>query len=109
MSSSNAAIGQILLAVSIFGLLHSAFSSYEQLSKMKAASDPVQLPAIDVMAEAVISLVVFTFGAAFWSPELKPNTWAAEMAHRTIDQMNSRPGFARIGHRGRFLPGKGKS
>jgi len=98
--------GGILLCFSILGLLHAAFSSYENLSTLKAAGTPAQLPPIDVMAEAILSLLMFTVGAVLYAPPLKPNTWASEMAHRTIDQMDSRLGFVTFNHRGRFLPGK---
>ncbi|KZP01473.1 hypothetical protein CALVIDRAFT_594187 [Calocera viscosa TUFC12733] len=109
MSTSTTSTGRILLVVSVLGLLHAAFSSYEHLSRLKAAGTPAQLPTVDVMAEAVVSLLIFTIGAALWSPPLKPNTWASEMAHRTIDQMDTRIGFVTFGHRGKFLLGKGKS
>ncbi|KZT56874.1 hypothetical protein CALCODRAFT_300234 [Calocera cornea HHB12733] len=125
MSTSTNTTGRILLAVAVIGLLHSAFSSYEcsctrkhrrlhsyrysDSSKLKAAGAPAQFPTIDVIAEAMLSLLTFIVGAALWTPPLKPNTWASEMAHRTIDQMDTRIGFVTFGHRGKYLPGKGKS
>lgn len=49
------------------------------------------------------SFVLLSIGIALTASPLKPITWQAELRRHTIDQSDSRLGFANIHHRGTLL------
>jgi len=94
-------LGKILLVLASIIVLHAAFSTYEHLSHLKALGKPEgSLPA-DIVFEALIALVVGVLGASLNAPPLKDITWQSEMKKRSIDEMDSRLGFASFVNRGR--------
>jgi len=96
-------LGRFLLSLATISLLHAAFSTYEHLSHLKALGKPEgSLPA-DIVLEALTALVLGVLGASLNAPPLKDITWQSEMKKRTIDDMDSRLGFASFINRGRSL------
>ncbi|KAK9897093.1 hypothetical protein P389DRAFT_194731 [Cystobasidium minutum MCA 4210] len=49
------------------------------------------------------SFILLSVGIALTASPLKPITWQAELRRHTIDQSDSRLGFANIHHRGTLL------
>ncbi|QRV73770.1 Membrane magnesium transporter [Ceratobasidium sp. AG-Ba] len=100
--------GKGMIAVSILGILHAAYSAYEHLSLLKALDRPTPntLP-IDIIFECFVALGLFIVGAILDAPAFKENSWASEMRTRKIGDVDSRLGFATFNHRGRLLFGKG--
>nr|GAT45755.1 predicted protein [Mycena chlorophos] len=98
-------LGALLLGIATLAVFHTAFSTYEHLSHMKALGRPEgQLP-IDIILEALIALVLGIVGASLNVPKLKDITWAAEMQTRKIDDVDSRLSFASYVNRGRNVFG----
>ncbi|KAJ6581608.1 magnesium transporter [Mycena capillaripes] len=96
-------LAAVLLCLATVALFHAAFSTYEHLSHLKAMGRPEgSLPA-DIVLEALLALVLGTLGASLNAPPLKEITWAAEMRKRSIDEMDSRLGFANFVNRGKNL------
>jgi len=94
-------LGHIFLLLATIATLHAAFSTYEHLSRLKALGRPEGSLPIDIVVEALVALVLGILGASFNAPELKEITWASEMKKRSIDQMDSRLGFANFVNKGR--------
>ncbi|GBE86527.1 hypothetical protein BKA93DRAFT_265883 [Sparassis latifolia] len=101
-------MGNIMLIIATIALLHAAFSTYEHLSYRKALGRlEGSLPA-DIVLEALVALVLATFGAALRTPELREVTWRSEMKRRSLeDQDDARMSFATFIHRaGIAVPSK---
>ncbi|EJD07525.1 uncharacterized protein FOMMEDRAFT_73630 [Fomitiporia mediterranea MF3/22] len=96
-------LGRVLLTVAILALLHAAFSTYEHLSHLKALGRPEGSLPQDIIAEALVSLILGIIGASLNAPELKEITWRSEMRKRKIDDMDSRLSFASWTNRGNEL------
>ncbi|EPQ56261.1 hypothetical protein GLOTRDRAFT_74825 [Gloeophyllum trabeum ATCC 11539] len=103
--------GRVLLVLGALALLHAAFSTYEHLSYLKALGRLEESVPNDVTLEALVGLFSGILGASLDAPALKEITWASEMKKRTIDEMDTRLGFANWGNRGSSLLGEnyGKS
>ncbi|KAG8801721.1 hypothetical protein FRC16_011295 [Serendipita sp. 398] len=102
--------------ISLIILLHSAYSTYDYLTQLKAADRPLDHIPNDVSLEALVSLALFILGTVLAAPKMVEITWAKEMGKRyvlwmfpvirdtilsrSIDEMDSRLGFAGIKHRG---------
>ncbi|KAG8758598.1 hypothetical protein FRC14_007793 [Serendipita sp. 396] len=103
--------------ISLIILLHSAYSTYDcepifphlwwymnrlyaDLTQLKAADRPLDHIPNDVSLEALVSLALFILGTVLAAPKMVEITWAKEMGKRSIDEMDSRLGFAGIKHRG---------
>ncbi|KAI9458112.1 magnesium transporter [Russula earlei] len=96
-------LGQALLTIALVALFHSAFSTYEYVSHMKALGRPEgPLPA-SIVFESLIALFLGIIGACLKAPPLKEITWASEMKTRTTDDMDARMGFANFVTRGEVL------
>ncbi|KAF9045659.1 hypothetical protein BDZ89DRAFT_1058634 [Hymenopellis radicata] len=94
-------VGRAFLLIATLALFHAAFSTYEHLSHLKAMERPEgQLPQ-DIIIEAFVALFLGILGASLNAPPLKEITWASEMNKRSIDEMESRPGFASYINRGK--------
>ncbi|KAI0312295.1 magnesium transporter [Amylostereum chailletii] len=96
-------LGQSLLVLAGVLLLHAAFSTYEHLSLLKALGRPEGSLPFDIIFESLTSLVLGILGACLKAPPVKDITWAGEMKTRTIDEMDSRLGFANYKTRGMVL------
>ncbi|TFK29695.1 hypothetical protein FA15DRAFT_663861 [Coprinopsis marcescibilis] len=96
-------LGRALLLLATCLILHAAFSTYEHLSYLKALERPEGPIPRDILAETLVALVVGIFGASLNAPPLKEITWASEMRKRSIDEMDSRLGFAAYINRGKNL------
>jgi len=59
-----------------------------------------------IILETLIGMILGILGASLNAPPLKEITWASEMQKRTIDEMDSRLGFASFVNRGRNIPSK---
>ncbi|KZT21580.1 hypothetical protein NEOLEDRAFT_1121009 [Neolentinus lepideus HHB14362 ss-1] len=104
-------LGRVLLVLGAVALLHAAFSTYEHLSYLKALGRLEESVPNDVGFEALFGLFLGILGASLDTPALKEITWASEMKKRSINEMDSRLGFADWGNRGSSLLGEsyGKS
>ncbi|KAF7308890.1 hypothetical protein MKEN_01089300 [Mycena kentingensis (nom. inval.)] len=102
-------LGAVLLTVATFTVLHAAFSTYEHLSHLKAIGRPEGSLPLDIILEALFALIIGTVGASLNTPALKELSWVAETQKRTIDDMNSRLGFASYVNRGRNIFGVAES
>jgi len=98
-------LGQILLLVATFAVLHAAFSTYEHLSHLKALGRPEGALPRDIVVEALVALALGILGASLNAPPLKEITWASEMKKRSIDEMDARTGFSSYINRGRNIFG----
>ncbi|KAJ7130611.1 magnesium transporter [Mycena epipterygia] len=96
-------LAAVLLCLTTVAVFHAAFSTYEHLSHLKAMGRPEGSLPLDIVLEALFALVLGTIGASLNAPALKEITWAAEMRKRTIDEMDSRLGFANFVNRGKNL------
>ncbi|KAJ6619859.1 magnesium transporter [Mycena sp. CBHHK59/15] len=96
-------LATIFLFLATVAVLHAAFSTYEHLSHLKAMGRPEGSLPTDIVLEALFALVLGIIGASLNAPPLKEITWAAEMRKRSIDEMDSRLGFASFVNRGRNL------
>ncbi|KAG7093616.1 hypothetical protein E1B28_007280 [Marasmius oreades] len=95
--------GGFVLFLAIIIVFHTAFSTYEHLSHLKALGKPEGALPQDVILEAVVGLVLGILGAALNAPPLKGITWASEMRKRSVDEMDTRAGFASYVNRGRYI------
>ncbi|EJD47985.1 hypothetical protein AURDEDRAFT_162959 [Auricularia subglabra TFB-10046 SS5] len=99
------ALGNALLLVAMVLTLHTAFSTYEHLSILKALDRTDEYIPASMMLEAFAALFLGIFGAALKTPALKEITWASEMKARSIDEFDSRLSFMTLNHRGAKLFG----
>ncbi|KAK0570018.1 hypothetical protein OC861_000325 [Tilletia horrida] len=94
------------VALLIFGTVlffHSAYSTYEYLSLRKSLDlEPAALP-LDITLETCFSFLVLLAGLSLKAGKLKEMSWSSEMRKRTIDEIDSRPSFANVHHRGQIL------
>ncbi|KAG8221015.1 hypothetical protein J3R82DRAFT_2524 [Butyriboletus roseoflavus] len=86
--------GRILLVVATIFLFH-------DLSHLKALGKPEGSLPLNTVYESIVALILGTLGASLNAPPLKDITWASEMNKRTIDDMDSRLGFANYHSRGK--------
>ncbi|EGO22418.1 hypothetical protein SERLADRAFT_395611 [Serpula lacrymans var. lacrymans S7.9] len=77
--------------------------SVSDLSHLKALGRPEEPLPLNTIYESILALVLGIFGASMNAPPLKDITWASEMRKRTIDDMDSRLGFASYVNRGNTL------
>ncbi|KAJ7334234.1 magnesium transporter [Mycena olivaceomarginata] len=96
-------LAAVLLGLATIAVFHAAFSTYEHLSHLKAMGRPEGSLPTDIILEALLALVLGTLGASLNAPSLKEISWAAEMRTRSIDEMDSRLGFASFVNRGKNL------
>ncbi|KAJ7623163.1 magnesium transporter [Roridomyces roridus] len=96
-------LGVVLLFLATAAVLHAAFSTYEHLSHLKAIGRPEGSLPFDIVVEAVVALALGIIGASLNAPTLKEISWSAEMRKRSIDEMDSRLGFASYVNRGNSL------
>jgi len=96
-------LGRALLLLATITVLHTAFSTYEHISHLKALGRPEGSLPTDIVFEALIALVLGIIGASLNAPALKDITWQSEMRERSVDEMDSRLGFASFVNRGRTL------
>ncbi|TEB33184.1 hypothetical protein FA13DRAFT_1812922 [Coprinellus micaceus] len=94
---------KLLLLTATLLVFHAAFSTYEHLSYLKALERPEGPIPMAIIVETLIALVLGIVGASLNAPPLKEITWASEMRKRSIDEMDSRLGFANYVTRGRAL------
>lgn len=95
--------GGFILLLAILIVLHTAFSTYEHLSHLKALGKPEGSLPQDIILEAVVGLALGILGAALNAPPLKGNTWASEMRKRSLDEMDTRGSFASYVTRGKHI------
>ncbi|KAL1684013.1 magnesium transporter [Schizophyllum commune] len=96
-------LGRFMLFAALLLVLHTAYSTYEHLSHLKAMGRPEGSLPWDIQAEAFIALILGTLGACLRIPPLKEISWASEMRTRTIDDFDSRLGFASYVNRGKHI------
>ncbi|KAF5335958.1 hypothetical protein D9611_006415 [Ephemerocybe angulata] len=96
-------LARVLLLVATCLIFHAAFSTYEHLSYLKALERPEGPIPKSILIETVVALVLGIVGASLNAPPLKEITWSSEMRKRTIDEMDSRLGFANYVTRGRNI------
>ncbi|KAG6813843.1 hypothetical protein H0H92_006787 [Tricholoma furcatifolium] len=96
-------LSKLLLFLAIFFIFHAAYSTYEHLSHLKALGRPEGVLPQSIVFETFIALILGILGASLNASELKEITWASEMRKRTIDEMDSRLGFASFVNRGRTI------
>jgi hypothetical protein len=87
-------VGKALLFAATIALLHAAYSAYEHLSILKALGKPEDSLPASIVLEALGALILGTLGASLSIPELKEISWRSEMKTRTLEEMNTRLGFA---------------
>ncbi|KZV70884.1 hypothetical protein PENSPDRAFT_685162 [Peniophora sp. CONT] len=102
-------LGPTLFWVACPLLIHSAYSSYEHLSHLKAVGRLEGSLPLDIAAEALLAMILGIVGSCLKLPESKDITWAGEMKTRSIDDADSRLSFANYTTRGRVLTEKEKS
>ncbi|KAL0953811.1 hypothetical protein HGRIS_004991 [Hohenbuehelia grisea] len=78
-------------------------SVHKDLSHLKALGRPEGSLPHDIIGEALVALALGIVGASLNAPKLKEISWASEMQTRSIDEMDSRLGFANYVNRGRTL------
>ncbi|KAI0288405.1 magnesium transporter [Russula brevipes] len=96
-------LGRLLLTIATVALFHAAYSTYEHLSHSKALGRPEGSLPSSIVLESLVALFLGIVGACLKAPPLKEITWASEMRTRTIDDMDSRMGFANFETRGKIL------
>ncbi|KAJ3533396.1 hypothetical protein NMY22_g7348 [Coprinellus aureogranulatus] len=94
---------RILTLVATLLIFHAAFSTYEHLSYLKALERPEGPIPTEIVIETLVALALGIVGASIGAPPLQEITWASEMRKRSIDDMDSRLGFADYVTRGRAL------
>ncbi|KAL9931279.1 hypothetical protein V8E36_009886 [Tilletia maclaganii] len=93
----------LVLLVGTVLFFHSAYSTYEFLSLRKSLDlDPAALP-LDITIEVLLSFAVLLAGLALKAGRLREMSWSSEMRKRTIDEIDARPSFANVHHRGQIL------
>ncbi|KAA1470281.1 hypothetical protein DENSPDRAFT_836049 [Dentipellis sp. KUC8613] len=96
-------LGQALLVIATVAIFHGASSTYADLSHLKALGRPEGALPFDIYLEAFLALALGIVGACLKAPAPKEITWASEMKKMTIDDMDSRMGFASFVNRGNVL------
>ncbi|KAI0061061.1 hypothetical protein BV25DRAFT_1858220 [Artomyces pyxidatus] len=96
-------LGQTILLLAALALFHAAFSTYEHLSHLKAMGRPEGSLPTSIILESLLALTLGIVGACIKAPTPKEISWASEMKSRSIDEMDSRMGFANFVTRGKAL------
>jgi len=101
----------MLLLFAVLLVLHAAYSTYEYLSHLKAIGRASSQIPFNIVLESALGLLTGTLAASLACPELKEIAWSSEMRKRSVDEMDSRSGFADYKHRGHifFGPSLGSS
>ncbi|KAI6096960.1 hypothetical protein EDD16DRAFT_1499798, partial [Pisolithus croceorrhizus] len=73
------------------------------VSHLKALVQSEARMPLNTVYESILALVLGILGASMNSPPLKDITWASEMKKRTIDDMDTRSGFANYVSRGKLF------
>ncbi|WVQ96787.1 hypothetical protein IAU59_003894 [Kwoniella sp. CBS 9459] len=98
-------VGRVLVGVAILALVHSAFSTYEHLSTLKALSRPSNSLPPSIIVEALVSLLLFIPGIALSSDKLEDVTYRGELAKRSVDDADARMAFMIPSKRGKAIFG----
>ncbi|WVQ72801.1 hypothetical protein IAR50_002361 [Cryptococcus sp. DSM 104548] len=100
-------LGRALVGIACLALFHAAYSTYEQLSTLKALSRPTSDLPSSIIVEAFLSLITFIVGTVLSTGELKDVTYRGELSHRTIDDADAKMGFMKLSLRGKAIFGDG--
>ncbi|GAA5900637.1 hypothetical protein JCM5296_006734 [Sporobolomyces johnsonii] len=101
-------LASLLIWLSSFALLHSAYSAWVARLAAKQAGTAVTLllgspVPREIILEALVALFFLVSGVLWSAPKLKGVTWASEMSKRSIDTEASLLSFANVRHRGTVL------
>ncbi|KAI8073366.1 membrane magnesium transporter-domain-containing protein, partial [Gongronella butleri] len=92
-------LGKAIALVGTLFLLHSAFSTYEHLSYLKAADlDKSSIP-LEIVMECVVSALVALIGVVMNAQPFKNILMQEEIKKMTIDRMDTRSSFISFDHR----------
>ncbi|KAK9762992.1 hypothetical protein K7432_010725 [Basidiobolus ranarum] len=108
MSTAPHLPGRALSLVGLLLLSHSAYSTYEHLSYLKATDKHEDGLPVDIIIECMVAIIIFMVGFTLVSGSLKPILMEVEMAKQTINKLDSRPSFQTFNHRGVYLHNKTK-
>ncbi|KAH6564106.1 hypothetical protein BASA50_004030 [Batrachochytrium salamandrivorans] len=93
----------LLFASGIVLLLHSGYSAIDHFAYLKTiGKQETQLP-LDIILEVLVSILIFTQGAVMVAGDLKPIALEIELSRKSMDWVDSTPGFKIVNHRGSAL------
>ncbi|KAL1920093.1 uncharacterized protein VTP21DRAFT_1239 [Calcarisporiella thermophila] len=94
--------GRALCIVGFMLLMHSAYSTFEHLAYMKAVDKQESVLPIDIMAECLLSVLIYIAGITLVTGPFKEIKMETEMAKQTLAKVNACPSFITFNHRGRL-------
>ncbi|CAG8696329.1 28497_t:CDS:2 [Dentiscutata erythropus] len=100
---STVKVGKILGWIGFLLLFHSAYSTYEHLSYLKAVDKIPNYMPIEITVECLVSVSICTIGIILAAGPLKPILIKHGLAKKTIDEIDTHPSFNTFNHRGRLM------
>ncbi|KAL2915437.1 hypothetical protein HK105_205053 [Polyrhizophydium stewartii] len=96
-------LGRVLYAAGLVLLAHAGYSAIEHFAYLKTiGKHDSHLPS-DIIIELAVSLLLLIQGAVLVAGPLKPVSLQIELAKKSIELVDSTPGFKVVNHRGRSL------
>ncbi|KAI9495732.1 membrane magnesium transporter-domain-containing protein [Zychaea mexicana] len=91
--------GKVIALISTLFLAHSAFSTYEHLSYLKAVEQAESVLPIEIVVECLLSALATLFGVIISAAPFKNIALESQMSTMTIDKFDTRPSFVGFNHR----------
>ncbi|KAJ3330430.1 Membrane magnesium transporter 1 [Blyttiomyces sp. JEL0837] len=96
-------VGQLTTLLGLILLVHSGYSAVEHLSYLKIVGKTEKSLPSDIVIECLLSVLICIVGSVLMAGTFKEISLKKEVALRTMDSLDYRPGFRTLHHRGRVI------
>ncbi|KAI9229989.1 MAG: membrane magnesium transporter-domain-containing protein [Piptocephalis tieghemiana] len=95
--------GRLMSVLALLLMIHSAYSTYEHLTVLKAMNSREEYIPMDIIAECLVATALFLLGSIFIVEPFKPIDMEQEMSKLTLNMVDARPSFRTFDHRGSVI------
>ncbi|KAI8146483.1 membrane magnesium transporter-domain-containing protein [Fennellomyces sp. T-0311] len=92
-------VGKVVALISTLFLTHSAYSTYEHVTYLKAVEQAESVLPVEIVIECLVSALLTLCGVIMSAAPFKDIHLETEMAKMTIDQFDTMPSFVSFDHR----------
>lgn len=96
-------MGKLFLAFGLAGLTHAAYSAAQHRTYLRLTEREFSQLPIDILAQAVLSLLLCCFAIVGISAQFKPIQITSEWENKRWDNIANRTSFYSFTHRGKYL------
>jgi len=92
----------MLITLGCILISHAAYSVYQHLAYLRLVDRVAPLPT-DILCECFLGVVIASFGIIWLSPPWLPIHVSHDYAKMTLDDVDARPSFRKLNHRGQVM------